>query len=134
MKKIMNKKILSIIGMAVSAIIIVMGILAITGVLGGEPHYANGASYIYDTGYASFGGDFYSYVNNNAAEAASGAHAAASNARELSILLKNVCGIFLMGFVLYGLCHFGMIFSEYLPDVTEKKEEIAEEVEVQETV
>lgn len=109
----MNKRIYATIGMVISAVIIFMGLLAMTGALGGEPHYADSASYLYDTGYASFGGDFYTYVNNNAAEAADAAYAVAANIREVSSLLKSVCGVFLMGFGAFGLCHFGMIRCEY---------------------
>ena len=108
----MNKKIFATIGMVISAVVIFMGLLAMTGALGGDPHYAESASYFYDTGYASFGGDFYTYVNNNAAEAADAVSAVAANIREVNSLLKNVCGVFLMGFGAFGLCHFGTLRSE----------------------
>ena len=106
----MNKKLFATIGMIVSAIVILMGLLAMTGALGGDANYPSGASYLYDTGYASFGGDFYSYVNNNAAEAASAAATTANNVRKLCELLSTVSGIFLMGFGAMGLCFFGIQF------------------------
>lgn len=106
----MNKKVFAIIGMVVSAIVILMGLLTMTGALGDTGNYPSGASYLYDTGYASFGGDFYSYVNNNAAEAASAAATTANNVRKLCELLSVVSGVFLMGFGAMGLCFFGIQF------------------------
>lgn len=46
---------------------------------------------------------------NNSAEAASGARTAAYNLEDIALLLKNVCGIFLIGFGLLSLCHFTML-------------------------
>lgn len=71
----MTKKTFALIGMIISLAIVVCGVLTISGELGGNAHYASGASYLYDSGYASFGADFYTYVSNNAAEAADAAPA-----------------------------------------------------------
>ena len=126
----MSKKIFSILGIVFSALIVVSGVLVVFGVLGGDASGATSAPSKYDSGYASFGADFYSFVNNNAAEAAVAARFTASNVRSLCELLKNVCGIFLMGFGLLSLCHFTMVW------LGEKKEEPvqapAEEEPVQE--
>ena len=108
----MTKKTFALIGMLVSLAIVVCGILAISGELGGNVKYASGAPYSYDSGYASFGADFYTYVSNNAAEAADAASAAAYNVRGVAELLKNVLGIFLIGFGLMGFSFFGMAHAE----------------------
>jgi len=104
----MSKKLFSILGIVFSALIVVSGVLVVFGVLGGDASGATSAPSKYDSGYASFGADFYSFVNNNAAEAAVAARFTASNVRSLCELLKNVCGIFLMGFGLMGVCFFGI--------------------------
>ena len=104
----MNKKTFAIIGVVGGAILIFLGILVMSGALGGDTSYASGSSYLYDSGYASFGADFYTYVSNNAAEAASAARTTAENLRGIAELLKNVGGIFLMGFGLFMVCFFGM--------------------------
>ena len=63
------KKIFSIIGMAVSFVIILMGIYIMTGEMGGANTYAS-ISYKsaetspYDSGWAKFGSDFYTYSNS----------------------------------------------------------------------
>lgn len=126
----MNKKIISLIAMIVSLAIVLCGVLVISGAMGGDTSYAS-SSYRYDSGYAEFGADFYTYVSNNAAEAASAARTTASNIGDIAELLKNVCGVFLMGFGLLSLCFFGMIF------VGEKKvttETVVEELPEQECV
>lgn len=112
----MNKKTFSTLGMIFSAVIVFLGILVLAGALGGDASYPNSASYLYDSGYATFGGDFYTFVNNNAAEAASASYTAAANLQDLCELLKNVCGIFLMGFGLMGVCYFGIQRCKYTED------------------
>lgn len=97
-----GKELFSIIGMVVSAMIVITGILTICGIFGGNESYI---PYYYDSGYASFGADFYSYVNNNAA-------AAASDMTSLVLFTKSISGIFMICFGLLSLCHFGMAHSE----------------------
>ena len=104
----MTKKAFATIGMVVSVLIAVMGVLVIAGQLGGQASSASSAPYTYESGYASFGADFYTYVSNNAGEAASASRTAANNIRELCELLTNVSGIFLIGFGLLGVCYFGI--------------------------
>ena len=108
----MNKKTFAIIGVVGGAILIFLGILAMSGSLGGDASNASGSSYLYDSGYASFGADFYTYVSNNAAEAASAARTTAANLRDIAELLKNVSGILLMGFGLFMVCFFGMSLAD----------------------
>lgn len=107
----MNKKTLALIAMIISIAIAFFGILVMAGSMGGDTSYPS-SSYPYDAGYASFGADFYTYVNNNAAEAASGTYTIAANLNDIAELMKNALGIFLIGFGLLGLCHFAMIWVD----------------------
>ena len=107
----MNKKTMSLVGMIVALAMVLFGILAMAGALGGNTSWASG-SYLYDSGYASFGADFYTYVSNNAAEAASATRTVAGNLGDIADLLKNVCGLFLIGFGAMAFCFFGSSFSE----------------------
>ena len=125
----MNKKTVSMIAMMVSVLMVFFGLLVLAGAMGGDTDAGSGysvsfTSTLYDNGYAEFGADFYTYVSNNAAAAADAAESAAkaaynvaSNLDEIATLLKSACGIFLMGFGLLSLCHFGMIW------IDEKKNE-----------
>lgn len=100
-----SKKTFSTIGMIVSALIVITGILTISGVFGGDEDYP---PYYYDCGYASFGGDFYSYVNNNAAKAA-------RNVVGLVSFTRSISGISMICVGLLSLCYFGMAHSECAP-------------------
>lgn len=108
----MKSKAFGIIGIVISLVLVVCGIVVMAGALGGDTHYPEGAGYLYDSGYAQFGADFYNFVSNNAAEAAAASRTAAYNLAEISELLKNSCGIFLIGFGLLGFCYFGMKTSD----------------------
>ena len=108
----MRKKTFATLGMVFSLVIVLAGILVLTGAMGGDAGSPSSAPYSYDSGYASFGADFYTYVCNNAAEAASASRTAANNIRELCDLLKSVSGCFLMGFGLVSFCHFGIVRCE----------------------
>ena len=106
------KKTYSIIAMVVSILIVLLGVLTLTGALGGDTSYPSSAPWSYDSGYATFGGDFYTYVSNNAGEAASASRTAASNLNDIATLLKSFCGISLAGFGLLSFCFFGTILAE----------------------
>lgn len=106
------KKLFAILGMLISVAVLICGILTLSGEMGGNTSHPGSAPYSYDSGYATFGGDFYTFVNNNAAEAAAGAYTAANNLQDVAELLKNVCGIFLMGFGAMGFCLFGILLAE----------------------
>ena len=106
----MKKKTLALIGMIVAAVMFLCGLLVMVGAFGGDTTSASGAGYLYDSGYATFGADFYNYVTNNAAEAASASRTAAGNLDDIATLLKNVCGVFLMGIGAMAACGFGMVF------------------------
>lgn len=134
----MSKKTLATLGMIVSMILVLFAALVFTGELGGDANYPSTAPYGYDSGYATFGGDFYTYASNNAAEAASASRTAAANIRELCNLMKNVCGCFLMGFGLMGFCHFGIIRCDCKEketlETTSNKQEVSIEAPVETTV
>lgn len=112
----MNKRTISFVAMIVSALIFLCGLLIIFGAFGGNTNNAYGASYTYDSGYAIFGSDFYTYVSNNAGEAASASRVAANNLDKIATLLKSFCGIALMGFGLLSLCRYTMIWLETKAD------------------
>ncbi|MBR4744157.1 MAG: hypothetical protein IK082_08215 [Oscillospiraceae bacterium] len=120
----MRGKAFSAAGMIVSALIVIFGILFLAGALTGETYRAGGAG-MYDSGYASFGADFYTYVSNNAAEAASAGRAAASNLDDIFHLARTFGGIFLTGFGLLGFCLFGMKWKECAGETAAKKPETA---------
>ena len=115
----MSKKTFATIGMILSIIIVFMGLLVMGGAMSGEMRTDTDiaiTNYLYDSGHASFGADFYTFVNNNAAEAAEAARAAAGNARiaalnvaNLSKLLQNALGLLLIGAGMLGFCHFGIV-------------------------
>ena len=97
----MNKKILSIIGMGVSACLVVLGVLTLVGAVdGGVP--VDTMDLVFNSnssGFAKFGTDFYTYVNNNAAQAA-------LYTIRIYALLRTVSGLLFIGFGLLSLCYF----------------------------
>ncbi len=103
------KKFFSLTGMIVGLAIVLFGILAMNGTLGGADSYAGSSPY--DSGYATFGGDYYTYSVNNTAEAAVAARAASSNLCQISDLLQNCCGLFMIGLGLLSFCGFGVVFA-----------------------
>ena len=108
----MNKKIVSLIGLGISGVIVLLGLLVLTGALTGNTTTASSALYPYDSGYATFGADFYSYVSNNAQEAASAGRTTAANVHRLFQLIRTVSGLFLMGFGALNACSFMLKFLE----------------------
>lgn len=120
----MNKKAVSWIAIIVSSLIVLFGVLILAGVLGGDTGHASSSSFLYDSGYAEFGADFYTYVSNNAAEAASAARTVASNLDDIAMLLKSACGVFLIGFGLLSLCHFALVLVDEKKVLPEMPEEI----------
>lgn len=110
------KKILSFIGVVIGIVIFILGIVTISGAFGDAKSYGDSASYGYDSGFASFGGDYYTYSVNNAAETASAARATAANLREISDILRNCFGWFMMCFGLLVCCSFGIVFTNCRTD------------------
>ena len=149
MDKKMIKKLVSAAGMLVGVVVIVMGILVMAGVLGGNAYSASTASYQFDSGYASFGADFYTYVSNNAAEAASATRTVASNLVRIADLLKNALGILTIAFGAFMLFYFAIKFlgacekaaavkaapaPAFVPEAANEEAVIAEEAVAEETV
>ncbi len=99
--------------MIVGTIIVLMGILTLSGVLGQKADTATTpSSFIYSSGYASFGADFYTYVTNNAEEAASAARTIAANQTVIYGFLKLAFGLFMIAFGLFMNCFFGVKLAE----------------------
>lgn len=121
------KKKFSVIGMAVGMLLAFLGILTVSGVFG-NGNYSAGVS-PYDSGYAKFGGDYYTYSVNNSAETASAAKAAANNLREISDILKNGIGFSMMAMGLFAFCGFGIVFSGCVKKPEEISSENAEKTE-----
>ena len=120
------KKICSIIGIIVGLAFIVVGVLAMAGSLGGLTSTPGSAPYHYDSGYATFNGDYYTYSVNNSAEAASAARTTANNLGDIADFLLMFGGI---TSILVGLavsCGFGIVLSTCLP-VAEPAPALAEE-------
>lgn len=101
------RKRFSIMGMVVCSLIVIFGILLLAGVLKPFYSYVDTPGYLYDYGYAQFGADFYSHVNNNAALAAKGTQSIAANQKKT----LSVYGIMMIGFGLFGICLFGTLME-----------------------
>jgi hypothetical protein len=112
------KKGFCVLGIIVSLVVSLFGVLLLSGALTDSPSSASGASYLYSSGYASFGADFYTYVSNNAAEAASAARTVADNQRDIFTLIRTASGIFVTGFGLLGFCLFGALMKKTETDPT----------------
>ena len=103
------KKGFKIAGMVVSVALVIFGVLIMCGVFKDGVSYPGNASTGYDSGYAIFGADFYNYVCNNSAEAASAARAAAYNAIDIIDILTGGFGAIIIAMGLLGFCFFGMM-------------------------
>lgn len=102
----MSKKVFATIGMVVCVLFVVMGFVTM-----GQDNECSIASRsgMYDSGLTSFGADFYTYSNNNTAEAASAARITANNIYDLYDLLADVFGWLFVFAGLIGFCHFGVV-------------------------
>lgn len=104
------KLVFSLAGMISGLLLILFGFITVFGGFGGSHHYTT--SHIeYDSGYAKFGADYYTYSVNNTAETASAAMAANSNLTEISDILCRGIGLSMICFGLFGLCGFGVVYS-----------------------
>lgn len=109
----MTKKRYSIVGMIVGVVLVLLGSFTMSGLLGGNTVIAtSNSSILYESGYGKFGADFYTYVTNNAAEAASAARTVSSNLNAIANLLKSISGIIMIAFGLFMNCFFGIKFIE----------------------
>ena len=75
-------------GIVVSIVIVIVGLFLLAGSF---PSF----SYKYDSGFEVFGADFYTYVNNNVAQAVA--------------LIRVASGILIMSIGAIGLCLFGAL-------------------------
>lgn len=119
----MSKKVFAIIGMIVCVLFIITGFTVM-----GQDNECSTASRsgMYDSGLTTFGADFYTYSNNNTAEAASAARITANNIYHLYDLLGNIFGWFFVFAGLIGFCHFGVVLAE-CKDTTAPIRSVAEE-------
>lgn len=104
------KKLICLVGIIISILIIILGIQTHDYELGGYTYNASSAPSMYDSGYATFGGDFYTYVCNNAEEAASASRTVASNLNAIANFLRQAVGY---GFICLGAiscCGFSIAF------------------------
>lgn len=102
----MGKKVFATIGMVVCVLFVIVGFVTM-----GQDNECSIASRsgMYDSGLTTFGADFYTYSNNNTAEAASAARTTANNIYELYNLLADVFGWLFVFVGLIGFCHFGVV-------------------------
>ena len=105
-----------ILGIVIGLVIIVLGICTIKGKFGGNADIADSPSLSFDYGYATFGADFYTYLNNNSAYTAIGSQQTAYNLYTISKLLREVLGILLMAFGGFTVCLFSGKLVEAIPD------------------
>ena len=105
----MSKKVFATIGMVVCVLFVLMGFVTM-----GQDNECSIASRsgMYDSGLTSFGADFYTYSNNNTAEAASAARITANNIYDLYDLVADVFGWLFVFAGLIGFCHFGVVRAE----------------------
>ena len=80
---------------------------------------------MYDSGYASFGADYYTYSVNNTAEAASATRTVAANLVHIADFLMVFPGISSILFGMAVICGFGIVLASCPKKVAneEKKEE-----------
>lgn len=105
----MSKKVFATIGMIVCVLFVVMGFVTIGRDNSCSKAYQSG---MYDSGFATFGADYYTYSSNNAAETANAARTTANNIYQLYNLLTDVFGWFFVFSGLAGFCHFGVICAD----------------------
>ena len=94
-------------GIFIGVVIVAFGLYFYTQTTNEPLSSGTGSSYLYDDGYASFGGDFYTYVNNNTAGAAIAARATAQNVESLYTMIGKIASIFTICFGGATICLFG---------------------------
>ncbi len=106
------KKKYSKIGILAGVAFVIVGVLAIFGVFGGETSSPSYAPASYDSGYAEFGGDYYTYSVNNTAATASAARVTAYNVAETLDFLKMFMGISSILIGVAVICGFGIVLAK----------------------
>lgn len=92
------KKKACICGIAVGVALVICGILVLSGTFIKKPE--DPKKYRDKSGYMNFGGDAYTYMNNNLAETAA-----------VTRSINDATGIFLIGFGLLGVCLFTVLMG-----------------------
>ena len=110
------RKLFAIIGILFGCVAIYFGFQFLNEEAVTPPHSASSAPYSYDSGYATFGADFYTFATNNAAEAASATRTVASNQIQLFKLMSHFYGCVLIVLGAMGVCLFGFLFFEKEPE------------------
>ena len=120
----MSKKYYAVCGLIIGTIVVILGTLVTSGAIGGNTVTAttSPSSILYSSGYASFGADFYTYVTNNAQEAASAARTIADNQNVIYGFLRSAFGIALIVFGLFMNCLFGCKYAEAKAEKNTTKE------------
>lgn len=121
--------------MIIGILLVIIGMVTLGGGLGDADYY--GGNSPYDSGYASFGGDYYTYSVNNAAETTSATNAVNSNLREISDLIKNIFGWLMMIVGAMSVCGFGIVYSgcvseEQMTESLSQTNEVIEEYAISE--
>ena len=125
------RKFFAIIGILFSCAVIFVGVQFINGnsqFLGrnyvSAPSSAPSVPTFFDAGFATFGGDSYTFINNNAADAARGTHAIADNQvqifEQLSLSMSYLIqffGLFMIVLGGMGVCLFGVLCFDKKPVV-----------------
>lgn len=127
------KKALSLTGLFIGLAFVIVGICSISGEFSGVISYPSYAPYGYDSGFATFGADYYTYSVNNTAEAAYGARSAAYNIANVANYLLKFCGISSILFGLMIICGFGIVlyscFKKDTQDIVSSPNNIVEEID-----
>ena len=120
----MSKKYYAVCGLIIGTIVVILGTLVTSGAIGGNTVTAttSPSSILYSSGYASFGADFYTYVTNNAQEAASAARTIADNQNVIYGFQRSAFGIALIVFGLFMNCLFGCKYAEAKAEKNTTKE------------
>ena len=119
------KKAFSITGILAGVVAVILGFCFLGGAFSGS--LSSGGSSPYDSGYASFGGDYYTYSVNNSAETASAARATANNVSDVHDLMQTFFGLFMLMFGIMAICGFGISYASCVNETTETTHKISEE-------
>ncbi len=104
------KKTLSLIGILTGIAVIIFALCILFGAFSKE--WSVGGYSSYDSGYANFGADYYTYSVNNSAETTTAVRAAARNIGNVYELLELCVGCFMLFFGIMSVCGFGMVFAD----------------------
>ena len=123
------KKNFSIIGMITGILLVVVGILSMCEVFGDANAFGN-HNYKYDSGYATFGADYYTYVVNNTAEIEDEVDAANSNLMDIAEYMQMAFGLFFICFGILAFCGFGIVLAGCKNPLIEENIDNKESIEI----